>query len=274
MFVPTGKLDQVRWHPVLLAATGTVSPVDCPGFGVLRVSGILVRDNQTVIQVGKPNAASHKGCMVNGPIPITLGGYGAATFDLPTYALYDSATGTPTMFETWGTQAESYKLKKANRGFRILGNAGDNRVFVDAQPADLSLPSFGTAAMAFASASLTSTTDTIIPLSDQGTSGGTTFASSTFTCSPAGWYFYQCQICVEVGAAGPTLTMTVRKNGSGRGNDFSASVKPLTVNERATMSINGIVQLADADTLAFYIQSSGIVTWTLETAQASVILMD
>ena len=90
-----------------------------PAFAVMRVTGVT----DEVLQVAKPNAASDTKAVVNGPTPIPIAGFGNATYDSPFFVLYETADGTPTFGDMWGTESGSWKLRAANDGFCALGGA-------------------------------------------------------------------------------------------------------------------------------------------------------
>lgn len=111
----TSPVRQQRWLEASAAA-------NIPSFGAVEITGTTMLETSTraVLNVKQPTGASLSLVAINGILPITSGFYGEVTMDGPMWAQYDNAS-TPAIGETWGTQATSYKLKKDNDGFLVIG---------------------------------------------------------------------------------------------------------------------------------------------------------
>jgi hypothetical protein len=92
-----------------------------PGFAVMQVSGWEVdRAGQDYVKVTKPDGNGEV-FLLNSPFPVADDKIGRATDESFCYALYDDAD-TPAVDEAWGPEADSWKLKKDNSGFFIVGD--------------------------------------------------------------------------------------------------------------------------------------------------------
>lgn len=114
-------VQQIRW----LVWTNQ-SAEECPPFGAVRVTGA---DSNRDLQGNKPNA-NGQAVWINGPTPVPAGSTGLLTNDFPVPAYYDAADGTPANNETWGAGTGTWKLKKNQAGFTVVGGAADSRVMV------------------------------------------------------------------------------------------------------------------------------------------------
>jgi hypothetical protein len=99
----------------------------------MRVTGAAtVAAGVVLVTVAKPTTATARSHLVNGPVLVAAGGYGAGTFE-PTMALYNSGSGTPAVGEIWGPKSGQWSLEKNQPGYAILGGAitsGTPRVLV------------------------------------------------------------------------------------------------------------------------------------------------
>ena len=131
MFRPSDALSDIRWLPFRNDSGETA-----PAFGVMRITGAVAVEGQTVITIAKPNTAFANVLvapfvLINAGFDVADGAYGSGTLDLPTFALYDSADGTPNVGEAWGPENGSWKLNRKRIGFLTLGGlTTDNRVGV------------------------------------------------------------------------------------------------------------------------------------------------
>lgn len=127
-----GGLTRIRWMPCQNTTAN-----DIPGFAVMRVTGVVdpsTTDNEYVLTVDQPNGTDALYC-VNGPQVIKaqaadVPGQGICSIDFPNFALYDSSTGTPAMFDEWGPKSGSWKLNKGYTGFRVFTQPTQGRVLV------------------------------------------------------------------------------------------------------------------------------------------------
>lgn len=92
-----------------------------PGFAVMQVSGWEPnRSGRDYIKVTKPDGAGEV-FLLNSPFPIADDTPGLASDYSFLYALYDDGE-TPAVDEAWGPESGSWKLKKDNGGFFIVGD--------------------------------------------------------------------------------------------------------------------------------------------------------
>lgn len=108
-----------------------------PPFGIVRVTGVTVVEPGRVVLLGDlPDAY---GCqyraVVNGPVPVGAGKYGACTRGAFVAALYDVADGAPQVGERWGPRPGSWKLRRYTGGFAVLGVTRASLGLVLVQPA-------------------------------------------------------------------------------------------------------------------------------------------
>lgn len=100
-----------------------------PGFAVMQISGWESdRNGRDYIKVKKPDGDGTM-FLLNSPFPIENDKIGRANESGRVYGLYDSGDGTPAVDESWGPESGSWKLKKDNSGFFIIGDhkgTGDN----------------------------------------------------------------------------------------------------------------------------------------------------
>ena len=135
--------DQQRWLPARMAFASNTGadpgvPPIIPPFAVLQIVGSVVGGRLSLgkqeLQVARPYSTdfASKPLCINGPTRFfqkpTSGlianlSVGSVTMDYPTYALYDVADGVPANGEIWGPALGSFKLRKGNRGFKIIGGA-------------------------------------------------------------------------------------------------------------------------------------------------------
>src|ERR1043165_7346379 len=114
MLKPTRFINEIRW-----LECHNVSGQAVPPGAVVRVTGT---DTNGFITINQPNADSLANCLVSGPLGIVKDGIGLCTAEGPVNATYDSAGGSPTLNDAWGTTASSWKLVKGKTGFQIIGN--------------------------------------------------------------------------------------------------------------------------------------------------------
>lgn len=126
-----GTLTRIRWLPCQNTTAN-----DIPGFAVMRVTGVAdpsTTDNEYVLTVDQPNNSPALYC-VNGPQVIkaqgSSPGWGVCSLDFPNFALYDSGSGTPTMFDQWGPKSGSWKLNKGYPGFYTFTQPTEGRILV------------------------------------------------------------------------------------------------------------------------------------------------
>lgn len=117
---PQAPISAIRWLPCRNNSGEVV-----PAFGVVRITGA---DTKGIITVAKPNIASDVNTLVNGPVPIGNGNIGLCTAESPADVLYETADGTPALGEAWGSGSGTFKLRKNNTGYMIVGGVTAGRV--------------------------------------------------------------------------------------------------------------------------------------------------
>lgn len=106
----------VRMLPVLNDSGEAIPPL-----AAMRISGL--NTTYGVYTVGKPDAASQtQGIVFNGPTEIGTGLRGAAFMNPPVMALGHPDDDAPVAGDDWGTEADEWKLRKDNTGFKAIGN--------------------------------------------------------------------------------------------------------------------------------------------------------
>jgi hypothetical protein len=101
-----------------------------PAYGVLRITGVATIDDVPYFTVDRPSSSFHRLYLVNGSDDVADDAYGWGTFLWHAdWVLYDDAS-TPAFGESWGPQADSFKLKKWRYGFTIWGepSGGDTDI--------------------------------------------------------------------------------------------------------------------------------------------------
>lgn len=121
---PRERISQQMWLPAVNAASETI-----PAFAVLRVSGI---NSDGLIQVAKPNTNSDHNLLLNGPFDVPTSKYLSVTVPVAARALYETSDGTPANGEFWGSGNGSFKLRKAQAGVFIWGDADGESVLCTA----------------------------------------------------------------------------------------------------------------------------------------------
>ena len=111
-------VTQARW---LIGSNDSGSEI--PAFSLVKVTAT---DAQGRFEVEQPTVDG-EAVYVVGSLPIPAAdsdgdGIGAITGDWPVWAKYDSGDGTPAIGETWGAESGTWKLKKNQPGFRIVGD--------------------------------------------------------------------------------------------------------------------------------------------------------
>ena len=93
-----------------------------PAFGVLRPTGVDVKDGRPIVVIGKPDSfGGRPDYLINGPAAVASGGYGAATNDLPTFAIRSTAIGTAAGQEV-GPVAGEWGMSSHSVGFTTFGD--------------------------------------------------------------------------------------------------------------------------------------------------------
>lgn len=88
-----------------------------PAHALVRVTGW----DSGLFIAAKPNTDG-QAVWAAGPLPTDDGETVPLTNDWPAWALYDSGDGTPAVGETWGAGASSWKLRKNEAGFVVVGD--------------------------------------------------------------------------------------------------------------------------------------------------------
>jgi hypothetical protein len=104
-----------------------------PANAVMRVTGpTAVDETGQYYSVAKPNSTYTPLYLVNRALPIPYGmgddSFGIGDWLMDPHAsgrvLVDNSVSTPAYGETWGPETGSWKLKKGNNGFKIVGGSG------------------------------------------------------------------------------------------------------------------------------------------------------
>jgi hypothetical protein len=101
-----------------------------PAYGLLRIETLTTIDGSPCFTVDRPDSTFNRLYLVNGPDDVAQNGFGWGTFLWHAdWVLYDDAS-TPAFGESWGPQADSFKLKKWRHGFTIWGepSGGDTDI--------------------------------------------------------------------------------------------------------------------------------------------------
>lgn len=112
---------------------------DAPAYGVIQITGCVLDDSKGVFYLTfqQPDSDSLSNCALldHAGVP-NIGadgqfGRGRCTFE-PWWALYNNAN-TPAYDEEWGTEANTWKLKQGNTGFRVFGatDTTNGRILVE-----------------------------------------------------------------------------------------------------------------------------------------------
>lgn len=112
--------DRISWFPAK-----NISGEEIPTYGLVRVTGVT-SDGQ--LEVQKPNTDGQD-VWIAGDGAFINGGFSAITRQAM-YARYETADGTPANGETWGAGNGSFKLRKGNSGFTVIGNPVNETVLV------------------------------------------------------------------------------------------------------------------------------------------------
>jgi hypothetical protein len=102
-----------------------------PAYAVMRITGLETAgidaagldEQPLVVKVDKPNSVANRQLLINGPIAVPAGKYGRGTLDLPAWILYDTASGTPSLGDSWGPKNGAWKLSIHRPGFTVVGGA-------------------------------------------------------------------------------------------------------------------------------------------------------
>lgn len=102
-----------------LPAKNNSSENKVPPHGCITIVGVFVDEvsGESYALVDRPTADNDKLAYFNTETEMEEEGFGFIQTDFPALALYDSADGTPGLDEKWGSEANSYKLKKGKSGF-------------------------------------------------------------------------------------------------------------------------------------------------------------
>lgn len=114
---------------------------DCPGFGILRITGSTREKGKTYITVDRPDSTYRHTYIIAGPQGVKAGKYGVGyfAFNSPVWALWDSGATTPAVGDVFGPMLDSFKLNSDGYGFRVVGQNETSpfrRVLVLQQPPD------------------------------------------------------------------------------------------------------------------------------------------
>lgn len=128
-FAPSAS--SIRWLSFRNATTETIPP-----FAVLRATGAIQVEGQAVLTANQPNSDGGSSYLFNGPFAVPTGGFGSCTAEFPCFAAHDLADA-PSTGEEWGAAAGSWRLKKGNSGYKVVGGSIDGRVeIMPSEPAD------------------------------------------------------------------------------------------------------------------------------------------
>jgi hypothetical protein len=119
---PQTQFGAIRQHAVLNDSGETI-----PAWAVMEPSDF----NGLYHTVRKPTVDDSAWVLLNGPMPISAGGYGSGTWDLPNLAKYETGDGTPAVGESWGSRAGYWGLSRGYEGFIVLGNGDGTKTMVE-----------------------------------------------------------------------------------------------------------------------------------------------
>ncbi len=124
MKIQQDPISIVRWIVVRNADT-----IPAPAYAVMEIIG-SDDDGAIVVQQPSDDSIPASGLLINSSVNIDAGDKGHAHATFPAAVLYETADGTPRFGTTWGSGAGSWKLRKWEEGFGIIGTPGDNKVNV------------------------------------------------------------------------------------------------------------------------------------------------
>jgi hypothetical protein len=127
---------QPRWIPWRNDAATT-----CPAHGLLRQTGFATVNSSKVMTAVQPNSPDGRLIkFINSSLPVAPGKLGVCTADLPYYAAYDQAGGTPDANQiSLGPAADSWTLHgTGGHGFAALMTGNGGRVLVNRQNVETS----------------------------------------------------------------------------------------------------------------------------------------
>lgn len=112
---------------------------DCPGYGIMRVTGSTYENGKTYLTVDRPDSTYRHTYIIIDKKGVKQGKYGIGTFafNTPAWALWDSGATTPSVGDVFGPMLDSFKLNSDGYGFRIVGaneTSPFRRVLVIQQP--------------------------------------------------------------------------------------------------------------------------------------------
>lgn len=215
--------DKRMWFKCL---PDSASVGEAPAYGVIKIVGSEFIGGHDVLKFEKPDTDSLQGCAILWAhnVPASGDDPGWCTFE-PAHALYNDAS-TPAWDEAWGTEANTWKLKKDNTGFKILGGASEGRVLVKR-------PERETIAWGFLSSSASQTlddgnADTQISFSSGAGSGiEADTTGDMFVIQTAGTYLFGfwCSVVEGSGASGLLQPrFFFERNGTVMGEDIECTV--------------------------------------------------
>jgi hypothetical protein len=108
-----GYTDKIRWIEVT-----NYSGEDIPGGALLRTTG---SDSDGRVTVDKPDEDGQSHLMIAHAAGVKTDGTGWATYTDLVPALYDDAD-TPAVNDTWGSEADDWKLHKDQAGYRVAAD--------------------------------------------------------------------------------------------------------------------------------------------------------
>lgn len=100
-----------------------------PARGIIQITDALTIGRARVLKAVRPinESADKLLYYINGPTQIANNKTGQATRGLTaTWALFDQADGTPEFGEEWGARNGTFKLRKGEKGFIIVGEPNDD----------------------------------------------------------------------------------------------------------------------------------------------------
>lgn len=107
-----------------------------PAFGIVRIDGAEVADNNRLVLIGKKPNGSGKIHYINGGVEVANGSFGScAVASGPVWAKYDTGD-TPSVGESWGPVSGSWELGIDGGGFKIVGGETEGRVLVESSASE------------------------------------------------------------------------------------------------------------------------------------------
>ena len=119
-------MDSILYYNMRFIEFKNTEGTEAPEWAAMELTGIEKRGKRVIATVKQPdsNNLSPERVIFNLGCPVPASGYGMATWSFPTWAT--PKTGTPTQFQTAGTESGTWTLTLDNTGFVVVGSEGGN----------------------------------------------------------------------------------------------------------------------------------------------------